>query len=64
MSKLIRSAIEAKDKVATIRLGFTNFATLGINVCAIARSQQFSSNSIQVDYMYARLTTNFRGWTR
>lgn len=37
MSKLIRSAIEAKDKVATTRLGFTKFARLGINVCAIAR---------------------------
>ena len=44
-SKLIRSAIEANDKIATIRLGFTEFATLEINVCAIAIPQQFSSNS-------------------
>ena len=48
MSELIRSAIKAKDKVATIRLGFAKLATLGINVCAIARPRQFSSNPIQV----------------
>jgi hypothetical protein len=60
MSKLIRGAIEANYKVASIRLGFTKFATLGINVCAIARPWLFSSNSIEVDYMHALLTNNFR----
>jgi hypothetical protein len=57
VSKLIRSAIEAKDKVATIRLGFTKFAILGINVCTVARPWLSNSNSIG-SILYSRTSDN------